>query len=243
MLRPFIDLLRSAVTIGVMLPATALVAATVFVVAAVNRTSPLIDRVILAWSWAWFRVSGTKLEVRGRFDGSRSYVVVSNHSSWLDIMANFIATPVPLRFLAKKELFRIPLLAPAMRAIGMVEIDRSKAASLHQWINDQAATVADRAQSIMVYPEGTRTRTGALQRFKVGAFFIAIEHQLPILPVAIDGSWEAFPPGATVHGGKVVVQVGEPIQTEGLGPRDVRDLTRRAEEVITRMLEEMRATR
>ncbi|NND84786.1 MAG: 1-acyl-sn-glycerol-3-phosphate acyltransferase [Acidimicrobiia bacterium] len=241
MLRLFIDSVRSFITYTAMMVATIIVTSTVIIIASVNRTSPVIDRVIHWWSWTWLWVTGTSLEVRGSFDPEQSYVVISNHSSWLDIMANFIATPVPLRFLAKKELFQIPLLAPAMRAIGIVEIDRSKAVSLHEWINEQAATVANRAQSIMVYPEGTRTRTGELQRFKVGAFFIAVENQLPVLPVAIHGSWDAWPPGPLVHGGSIVVEIGEPIPTEGLTKDDVRGLTRNAEGVIARMLEGLRS--
>lgn len=240
MFRLALDFARTFVTIASMMVTTAFVTTSIIIIASVNRTSPLIERLIQWWSWGWLRVTGTTLEVRGSFDPEQSYVVISNHSSWLDIMANFIATPVPLRFLAKKELFKIPLLAPAMRAIGIVEIDRSKAASLHSWINEQAATVAHRAQSIMVYPEGTRTRTGALQRFKAGAFYIAVENQLPILPVAIDGSWDAWPPGPLVHGGHIVVEIGEPIPTEGLSMEHVRGLTRQAEGTIARMLGEMR---
>lgn len=242
MLRLIIDFARTFVTFALMMVATAIVASTVLVVASVSKTSPLIDRVIRWWSWSWLWITGTSLEVRGSFDPERSYVVVSNHASWLDIMVNFIATPVPLRFLAKKELFKIPLLAPAMRAIGIVEIDRSKAISLHEWINEQAATVADRAQSIMVYPEGTRTRTGELQRFKAGAFFIAVENQLPILPVTIHGSWDAWRPERLVHGGSIVAEIGEPIPTEGLATGDVRELTRSVEGVVARTLEGLRTT-
>lgn len=217
-----------------MTPMTGVVCGSVILVSAVRPTSPAIEIIIRLWARMWFWFSGTRLEVRGSFDPSRSYVVVSNHSSWFDIFANFLATPVPLRFLAKKELFKIPVLAPAMRAIGIIEIDRDKAASMHQWINDQARTVAGRAQSIMVYPEGSRTRDSEIQRFKVGAFVIAIENQLPILLVTIAGSYSVFPPeGMTMRGGRVLVEIGEPIPTIGLGRDDMRDLTRRAQEVIT----------
>ncbi len=216
-----------------MLPATVLVASTVIVIAMVSKTSPLIERTIRAWSRGWFRLSGTSLEIRGTFDPRRSYVVVSNHASWLDIFANFLATPVPLRFLAKKELFKIPILAPAMRAVGMIEIDRDNAVTMHQWINEQARTVVGRAQSIMVYPEGTRTRDGEIKRFKVGAFVIAIENGLPILPVTIAGSFDAFPPGATLHGGRIVVEIGDPIEVTQLEGSDMRELTRTVQELVT----------
>lgn len=213
---------------------TGVVCGSVILVSALRPTSPVIERIIRLWARMWFWLSATHLEVRGGFDPSRSYVVISNHSSWFDIFANFLATPVPLRFLAKKELFKIPVFAPAMRAVGMIEIDRDKAASMHQWINDQARTVAGRAQSIMVYPEGSRTRDGDIQRFKVGAFVIAIENQLSVVPVTIAGSYQVFPPGGmTMRGGRVIVEIGEPLPTVGLGREDMRELTRRAQDVIT----------
>lgn len=234
MKRLLIDPFRSIVTLAIMLPATVAVCLSVIVVSSVKKTSPLIELIIRTWARLWFTLSRTELEVRGEFDPSQSYVVVSNHASWFDIFANFLATPVPLRFLAKKELFQIPILAPAMRAIGIVEIDRNRATSMHQWINDQARTVAGRAQSIMVYPEGTRTLDGEVQRFKAGAFVIAIENALPILPVTISGSYAVFPSGAFImRGGKVVVEIGEPIPTDHLDRGDMRTLTRSLQDVVT----------
>jgi 1-acyl-sn-glycerol-3-phosphate acyltransferase len=228
-----------------MVPATVIVCLSVIAISLVRKTSPLIEVVIHTWARMWFVLSRTELEVRGDFDRSRSHVVVSNHSSWFDIFANFLATPVPLRFLAKKELFAIPLLAPAMRAIGIIEIDRNKATSMHQWINDQAKVVAGRAQSIMVYPEGTRTRDGEVQRFKAGAFIIAIQNNLPLLPVTIAGSYDAFPPeGALLRGGRIIVEIGEPIPTELLERSDLRELTRATQELVAstraRLDEELR---
>lgn len=216
-----------------MTPMTGVVCGAIILVSAVRSTSPAIEAIIRLWARMWFWLSGTRLEVRGEFDPTRSYVVISNHSSWFDVFANFLATPVPLRFLAKKELFKIPVFAPAMRAIGMIEIDRDKATSMHQWINDQARTVAGRAQSIMVYPEGSRTRDGEIQRFKVGAFVIAIENQLPILPVTIAGSYAVFPPGGmTIRGGHVIVEIGEPLPTDHLERDGIRELARQSQEII-----------
>jgi 1-acyl-sn-glycerol-3-phosphate acyltransferase len=81
------------------------------------------------WSRLWLGAAGVDLRVVGgeNVDPDRSYVVVANHSSNLDIMACFLALPLPIRFLAKKELFRLPLLATAMRDIGIVEVDRQAA--------------------------------------------------------------------------------------------------------------------
>lgn len=165
-------------------------------------------------------------------DPDRSYIVISNHGSWLDIMADFVSVPLPLRFLSKKELFRIPLMGSAMRALGMVEIDRARAVSMHEAINEGVRKVAEHGASVMVYPEGTRTRTGEMRPFKRGAFFMAVDNQLPILPVTISGSYDAWPPGPIARGGTLRVEVGEPIEVAGLTRDDLPELVERCEAIV-----------
>jgi 1-acyl-sn-glycerol-3-phosphate acyltransferase len=203
------------------------------VTAWISPTSPFIERITRGWSRLWLALTGTRLDVRGDVaDRSRSYIVISNHGSWLDIMANFIAVPLPIRFLAKKELFEIPLMGRAMRALGMVEIDRARAASMHEAINDGVRKVAAMGDSVMVYPEGTRTRTGEMQAFKRGAFFMAIDNHLPILPVTISGSYRAWPPGPIARGGTLTVEIGDPIETDGMTRESVAQLLQDCEALI-----------
>lgn len=225
--------LRFLLTVLVMPVATAVAAIAAIAIHAVSPRSPAIEGVTDWWSRLWLAVTGTRLTVRGTVaDTDLPYIVISNHGSWLDIMANFLAVPLPLRFLSKKELFRVPLMGQAMRALGMVEIDREHAGSMHEAINDGVARVAARGESVMVYPEGTRTRTGEMRSFKKGAFRMAIDNQLPILPMTISGSYDAWPAGKLPRGGHLLVEVGEPIPTEGLGHEDIADLAHRAEQLI-----------
>ena len=227
-------------TVLVMPVATAVAAISAIVVHAASPRSPLIERVTQGWSRLWLAVTGTRLTVRGTVaDVDRPYIVISNHGSWLDIMANFLAVPLPLRFLSKKELFRVPLMGQAMRALGMVEIDREHAQTMHEAINDGVAQVARRGESVMVYPEGTRTRTGEMRPFKKGAFRMAIDNQLPILPMTISGSYDAWPAGKVPRGGHMIVEVGEPIPTEGLGRQDIAALTERTERLIRQTRERL----
>lgn len=231
--RLLFDPLRTAVTLLVMAPITLLAAGSAIVVSWVNPRSRLLRAVTTGWSRPWLVLTGTTLEVRGGVDDvSASYVIISNHSSWLDIMANFIAVPVPVRFLAKKELFRVPFMGAAMRAMGMVEIDRERAVSMHDAINEGVRKVASKGDSVMVYPEGTRTRDGAIRPFKRGAFFMAIDNQLPLLPVTISGSYDAWPPGLIARGGRIIVEIGEPIPVDGLGRDDLEELKARSERLI-----------
>lgn len=227
--------LRTIVTWVAGAIATVIGATAVVVIALINDTSPLIERVIWGWSRVWLVSSGTKLEVVGRehVDPEKSYVVVANHLSTLDIMACFLAVRIPIRYLAKKELFKVPILAQGMRAVGIIEVDREARSAVHAEVNRQAQDLIAKKRSLIIYPEGTRPRDGVMRPFKKGAFTMAISGGLPILPVTISGSYEAFPPGqGWVRGGTIRVVIDEPIPTEGLAQSDVADLRDRVQALI-----------
>ncbi|HEY5889876.1 MAG TPA: lysophospholipid acyltransferase family protein [Acidimicrobiia bacterium] len=238
----FVTLFRSIATAIVGVISTLIAAPTVMVIAAVNDTSPWIERVIRSWSRVWLSVSGTELTVVGseNIEAGKSYVVVANHLSTLDIMVCFLAVPLPIRYLAKKELFRIPILAQGMRAVGIVEVDRSARSAIHAQVNSQSKELIEKGRSLIIYPEGTRPRNGALDPFKKGAFTMAIASQLPILPVTIHGTHEAWKPDTLwVHGGKVTAIIDPPIDTVGMTQQDSGQLTGTAYGVIAGRVGEM----
>ena len=211
-------------------------AASVMVIALIDDTSPWIDRVIRGWSRAWIWASGTKLEAVGteHVDPDRSYVVVANHLSALDIMVCFIAVRLPIRYLAKKELFRVPILAQGMRAVGIIEVDRAARTAIHGEVNRQAKDLIEKNRSLIIFAEGTRPRNGVMRPFKKGAFTMAISSGLPILPVSIHGSYQAFRPGHPwVKGGRVQVVIEEAIDTTSLSPADTGDLRDRVYQIIS----------
>lgn len=235
-------LLRTFVASIVGLVATLIAAPAVVVIAAVNDSSPWIDRVIRTWSRAWLAASGTQLNIVGgeHVDVDESYVVVCNHLSTLDIMACFLAVPLPIRYLAKKELFRIPLLAQGMRAIGIIEVDRSARSAVHAEVNRRAKELVEKGRSLIIYPEGTRPRDGVLDPFKKGAFTMAIASGLPVLPVTIHGTYEAWRPGTLwVKGGEIIVIVDKPIPTIGLTQSDSNDLTNQVYRTIANRVSAM----
>lgn len=222
--------------------ATMVGAVSVLLIATFDDTSPLIDRVVRWWARTWMTASGTDLEVRGQehIDPGASYVVVANHLSTLDIMACFLAVPIPIRFLAKKELFRIPILAQGMRAMGIVEIDRDARSATHASVNRQADQLIEKNRSLIIYPEGTRPRDGMMRPFKKGAFTMAIATGLPVLPVSIQGSYQAARPGTPwFHGGEIGVVIDPAIPTDGLTRADAGELRDRAYEVISSRVREM----
>ncbi|HSR43631.1 MAG TPA: lysophospholipid acyltransferase family protein [Acidimicrobiia bacterium] len=203
-----------------------------------DKSAERIERVINWWARTILAGAGVTLSVAGQehVDPTRSYVVVSNHQAALDIPAHFLALPVPIRFLAKKELFGVPILGTALRAIGIVEVDRQAGAAVHGQINSHSAEVIRRGHSILVYAEGTRFRDGKVHAFKRGAFAIAIDSGLPILPVMVHGGHLVWPQRRPIFGGPMKVTISEPIETSGLTRRDVvmlRDLTKqKIEEMV-----------
>jgi 1-acyl-sn-glycerol-3-phosphate acyltransferase len=195
--------------------------------------SPRVEAALQSWSRMWMRLTKIELQIEGgeHLDPSTSYVVVPNHLSNYDIMICFLAVPVPIRFLAKKELFKYPLLSHAMRAIGCVEVDRAAHARAVETINHQAELVRSRNHSLLIYAEGTRSRDGELKAFKKGAFAIASGSGMPIVPVGIIGSRDIVPPGTIKikRHQTVSVRIGTPItDTSGRPVTDLRDDTHEA---------------
>lgn len=217
--------------------ATIVGAISVMGLAFVDPTSPRIEAVIQWWSRVWLKASGTSVTIEGseNIDPDQSYVVVANHLSTLDIMVCFLAIPLPIRYLAKKELFRIPLLAQGMRSVGIIEVDRQARSAIHSSVNRQAKELIQHKRSLIIYAEGTRPRDGVMKPFKKGAFTMAIASQLPILPLSIHGTYEAAVPGKPwFRGGPVTAIVGEPIPTAGMTQSDADALRDRVREIIAK---------
>ncbi|MET0696097.1 MAG: lysophospholipid acyltransferase family protein [Acidimicrobiia bacterium] len=241
-MRLFIDVPRTIITVVAGVTATIVAVALIAVMVVLNDSSPMIEKIIRGWSRVWLAVSGTKLEIEGaeNIDPNRSYVVVANHLSALDIMACLLAVPLPIRFLAKKELFRVPVLAQGMRMVGIIEVDRQARGAVHSEVNRQSRELIEKGRSLIIYAEGTRPRNGVMKPFKKGAFTMAISSGLPVLPLSIHGSYEAWPPGTPlVRGGVITVVLDKPIETDGMSTPDTGDLRDQVREVIAGRVEAM----
>jgi len=224
------------------LGATAVFGSYVWLVGSFRPTAPSIEWCITTWSRVFLAALGVHLEVEGkwRVDPEGSYVYVSNHLSNLDVPVHFLVTPTPIRYLAKKELFSMPIVGGAARAVGIVEVDRRRASAEIKQINRQLEAAVAAGNSLMIYPEGTRSRDGRPRRFKKGAFRIAIDHELAVVPVAIQGTYEAWPPGSKlIYGGRVRAMLHAPIPTEELGPRDAGELMEQVQSTILTSVAEL----
>lgn len=168
-------------------------------------------------------VGGTELHVRGagRIEPGRAYVVVPNHESGWDPLCILVGLPdLVMRFVAKQQFMRIPVLGQALRLTGNVRVVRTQTRADVQRIH----AVMDRRDpevSILFFAEGRRSRDGALHAFKMGAFATALGYGLPILPLGIAGTRRIWERGILrLRRGTVALEVGEPIPVEGLGLAD-----------------------
>ena len=230
-----LDVLRSGTVYAVMFAVTIAYGLTVIAVGLVRPASPLLDRLAGHWGKVFCRTAGVRLTVTGleNIQPGVSYAVVSNHLSNFDTMSHLACLPLPIRFLAKAELFRIPVFGSALRAVGMVRVNREGGRAELGSINRDAAREVARGRSLMIYPEGTRPRDGRMKKFKKGAFVIAHALQVPVLPTAIVGSREVWRPGAKViRPGPIRVTVMPPRPTAGLDRAQLNRLIAEVEATV-----------
>lgn len=190
-----------------------------------------IDRIMRAWSRTSLIAGGCKVSVRGADRlGPGPYLLVANHASNMDIPVVLAALDLPLRFLATGGLYRLPFVGAFMRSLGMIEPAHRGRPAGRPGLVEQVRGVLGRGHSLVVFPEGGRSRTGELLPFYKGAFTLAVALGTPIVPVGVRGTFAAWPPGSrVVRPGPIEVVVGEPIPVTGrpdIGK--LRDATRDA---------------
>lgn len=202
-----------------------LIIATLVIVSALlgvkNRVGGILDWGLGAWSRWSIWGAGSKVRTHGleRIDPHEPHIFMSNHLSWLDIPVLGGVVPQS-RFVAKIELFRIPLFGRAMRAVDMVPMDRqNRKAAFSAY--DEAAKIIRGGTSIIVFPEGTRGLDYRIRPFKKGPFVLAIAAGVPIIPVLLHGTLEAMPTGDYhPRGNPVDVHFLDPIPAGGLSYED-----------------------
>ncbi len=175
------------------------------------RLSKLLDRMVLG-------LGGIRTVTEGleKIDLKRGCVYVLNHRSFADSLVAFHVLPGDLRFLAKKELYKIPLVNFALRTMGMIEVDRSDPEAAAESI-DRAVSHLQNGKCVILFPEGTRNRGEGLLPFKKGAFVLAIKAQVPIVPVILTGAHKAIAPDTIfLYPATIRMIVHDPIDTTGM---------------------------
>ena len=178
------------------------------------------------------------VENRATLVPEQPYVFMANHASSLDIWAVFVAIPRRLRLIAKKQLARIPIFGWAMWAGRFIFIDRGNGVAARRSIDEAGRRIHD-GDSVLIFPEGTRTRDGSLLPFKKGGFHLAIRAGVPIVPVALCGTGALMPRGSLLlRAGAIKVIIGEPIPTKDLSDEDRVNLPGRIRGIVEVMLAE-----
>ena len=178
------------------------------------------------WSRMILATSGCKLQVEGleNVDLSQAYIYACNHQSAFDIPTLYVGLPVQFRIMAKKELFRYPFMGWHLKRSGQIPIERENARSSLKSLIRASETVRG-GTPLFVFPEGGRTPDGTIKPFLGGAFYVAIKAGVPIVPMAIVGTYEALPMNSfVVRPHPIRLIVGSPIDTAGMHPRDMEKL-------------------
>ncbi len=169
----------------------------------------------------------------GNIDPARPYVFMSNHLSHVDSPALALVIPQPLHWVFKRELAKIPVFGWVLLACGQIMVDRSDPEGSRATLDRAFARLSGNS-SVMIYPEGTRSRDGALQPFKKGGFWMALQAGVPIVPVRVSGTREIVPAGSVVvRPGTVGVAILPPVETRGKTPDDIPGLMARVREAMT----------
>jgi 1-acyl-sn-glycerol-3-phosphate acyltransferase len=190
-----------------------------------GRVQHQISRI---WSRMLLMVSGVKMRIEGleKIDPRTTYVFVANHRSFMDIPVLLAHLPLQFRFLAKKGLFLIPFLGTHLRRAGHLPVVKDNPRASLKSMGDAVRLLRQQGMSVMLFPEGGRSRDGMLQDFIEGAAYIAVKSGAPVIPIAITGTREVLPMGSLqIMSGMVELRIGDPIPTANLTLKDKATLT------------------
>lgn len=192
------------------------------------------------WAWTLMKLGGIKIEIKGRENLPENEVVVymANHQSDLDWPVIFMAVPGQYLFLAKKELFDVPIFGTYMRIQKYIPIDRDKIRKSFNTYDDVVKLIKE-GNSVVIYPEGTRSYNEELQRFKSFSFAFLREARVRVVPIAIDGSINIQKKGSKlISPGKVKVTILPPISFDDIYHLDVKWFSSAASNKVRQALSE-----
>jgi len=165
---------------------------------------------------------------------------MSNHQSVVDIPVLQACLPVQFRWLAKAELFKIPIFGYALGRSGHISIDRSNRKSAFKSLSNAARNIRN-GVSVIIFPEGTRSRDGNIRQFKKGGFILAVDAGVPVVPVIIHGAWPLMLKNRVLlKPGNIILEIKDPIKTTDYTRKTKDDLLKKVRKVICESFEEGR---
>jgi len=181
------------------------------------------------------KILGLKIEVSGveKIDRKSTYVFMANHLSFLDGPMLFMLIPQAVRVILKKEVYRIPIVGWGMHHVEFVPVDRKSIRGGKKSIEKASHLMREKGYSFLIFPEGTRSRDGKIQAFRRGGFFLALESQAAIVPMAIKGTFEIMPKGSFfVRRGKIDVAFQSPVSVQGYSRDTMEKLIEKVRSII-----------
>ena len=213
--------MRKTFSYASLIVTTLVLGAAALLVSPIDPKGEYVHRIARLWAAIHLRVNGIVVCLEASDNMPEPpFLLMSNHQSALDIFALLSGLPVSFKFIAKRELFRIPVFGWAMKRAGYISIDRNNPREALKAIEESAQKIKD-GTAVLIFPEGHRSRNGRLQPFMKGGFSLAFRAGVPVVPLAITGSFAVQPKGSIIsppeRKGRVTIRVGKPVVMEGKG--------------------------
>ncbi|MGB6067856.1 MAG: lysophospholipid acyltransferase family protein [Desulfomonilaceae bacterium] len=235
----FLLWLRIIWTAFVIVIITVIIAPPMILVSLFNKSGICAYRMMHLWTYLLSRSMGLTFSISGadKIVPGTSYIITPNHQGYADVLALVGMLPLRFRWVVKLELLKIPFFGWALSSTGAISLNRSDKRQAVKSLRDGMIRLPG-GWSVLIYPEGTRTSDGNLQSFKKGAFMIAVQSGIPILPVTSNGAFKILPRKTIAfRPGHITLTVADPIATEGLTEMDVPELMEKTRTAISENLD------
>lgn len=206
----------------------------VTVAALFSRTGNLAFTLSKIWAWVVLKVTFTRSSIKGKdkIKNNKSYVVISNHQSHFDIPVLVTKLGIQFRWIIKKELLKVPLFGYALYASRNIFIDRSNKEETIKSIHNGIQRLP-KGTSLLFFAEGTRSPDGEIHAFKKGGFVTAIENQMTVLPVTVNGSRKVLPKGSIVFSrSNIELVIGDPVDASGYTSDNMEELIQKTRDIV-----------
>lgn len=223
-------ILRTLIVWGIGLPITLVLFFVVMLSLLMRGGGNAVHSIGAFWCRIILKLSGVRVTVKGMNNLPKEgpVIMLSNHQGAFDIPVLQAYIPMQFRWVAKKSLFRIPVVGWSMRFAGYIGIERENVGEALKSLDNAAGKIKS-GTSVIIFPEGTRSETGRLLPFKKGAFMLAAKSGVPVVPVAVSGTKDIMKKGGySITPAEVTVAIGRPFSAEGVGLTELRTMTKEA---------------
>lgn len=229
-------MVRSALLVLLAVAVTAFMSTCAYLFPLISPGESKVHRIARLWARMLLWLSGIRVDVIGRENVliGRPQIFMANHQSDFDILIVLAHIPGQFRWIAKKELFKIPIFGQAMKNAGYIEIDRQNHERAMKSLDEAAAKIRE-GKSVVTFPEGTRSKDGTIKPFKQGLFHLAIQVGVPIVPISIIGAHEIMPKRTLkVNPGRITMVIDRPQDVSGYTIETRGELIERVRGIIIR---------